>query len=140
MDLRRNVPSPASIYRRLRAKTRSAFNIFCTKLIPPFRPIFAKPIIFLYLAARKYILFILGNFRNEITAKLKIPDFLNNALIQNLQDVIGLRGSDNKNGNNTLSGLWSNLNVLQFKNYIQTKKNDIEEGLNKIAEVTSKTY
>lgn len=81
--------------------------------------------------------FILGIFRNEISAKLKIPDFLNKALIQNLQNVIGLKGNDDS-GNNTLSGFWNNLNVLQFKNYIQTKKNDIEEGLNKIAEATSK--
>ncbi|CAH0551297.1 unnamed protein product [Brassicogethes aeneus] len=83
-----------------------------------------------------------GQYKDEVLEKLKtIPNFLDKVLIKNLQGFL-VRGS-NKNqtgtSKNNLFGILGGVgdSLLNFRNYIQVKKNDLKEGLSKISEATS---
>lgn len=77
-----------------------------------------------------------GNYKNEIISKLTtIPNFLDQVLVKNLQSFIGLKNGSLNNG---ITGkLLNTLDPLQFGNYLQVSKNNIQEGLGKIAEATA---
>nr|XP_969988.2 PREDICTED: carboxylesterase 1E [Tribolium castaneum] len=75
-----------------------------------------------------------GQFRDEITNKLqKVPEFLDKVLVKNLQNAIGI----NRDKNSTSGKLLNLLDPNQFKNYLQYKRNNLHEGLAKIAEATA---
>lgn len=84
------------------------------------------------------IVFLIGQYKNEIVSKLQtIPNFLDKTLIKNLQSLTGLEtNADNKS--NTAQ-VWNILDPLQFRNYLKVPKNNIQEGVNKISEVTGTT-
>lgn len=76
----------------------------------------------------------LGQYRDEIVSKVKaIPNFLNEVLVKNLQDITIF--NDNKN-NTTSSSALNILDFHQFGNYLKTKTRDVYENLDKIAEAT----
>lgn len=77
-----------------------------------------------------------GQYRKEIETKLGgIPNFLDQVLVKNLQDFIGIKP---KKDNTSEASQWgfNKLDPAQFRNYLQVKKRDIREGLDKISEAT----
>lgn len=74
-----------------------------------------------------------GQFKDEIVNKLqKVPQFLDQVVVKNLQNALGI-----KNEGNASSGrLFSLLDPNQFKNYLDFKKGNLGEGLGKISEAT----
>lgn len=83
---------------------------------------------------------ILDQYENEIVTKLKsIPHFLDEVLIKNLQSFTGLGKKSKSYGEEEpASGLWGTLDPFKFRKYIQISKNNVQQGLGKISEITSR--
>ncbi|RZC37122.1 carboxylesterase 1E, partial [Asbolus verrucosus] len=73
-----------------------------------------------------------GQFKDEISSKLQsVRGFLDQVLVKDLQNTLGLQGSGNKSG-----GLLHILGTDQFQNYLHLEKKGLHETLGKIAEAT----
>lgn len=79
------------------------------------------------------LLHFIGKYKEEIKSKLRsVPNFLDKILIKNLQSLTPL--SSGEGGNET--NFWSILDPLNFRNYLKVTKNNLQEGVEKISEIT----
>ncbi|KAF5274800.1 hypothetical protein FQR65_LT00383 [Abscondita terminalis] len=78
-----------------------------------------------------------GKFEKEILTKLQtVKHYLDDVLIKSLQIFTPLKSNKMFNSSTGLLSMFKKLDPFQFRNYVTVKRNDLREGLSKIAEMT----
>lgn len=78
---------------------------------------------------------VLGHLREDIVDKLqKIPDFLDKVLINNLREIVPI----NLNIQDALNNTLGKLVPLNFNNYAKLPIQNLQNALDKVADITGK--